>query len=503
MNWQFAEDKLSNDAARSDLLAEFHAPLQKVALFVVMPILLVTYGAAWAHHPSINNLILMLCTVAMSICWIMAVVLRGELSVTRAVYVFGLPLVLFQGAEMMLTTQNEGSNTLSLIVVSLYMSVYTMRHLLVSLCISFFFIFASEAYKWMVASEFVDWWTIQSVEAGERLIGQVGFSGLILVFVWLIIKKNRHINDILFIQVAAVSDDRQGIIRAAERMQPILVRTTNKIEEISTDFVSQAAAHASSVTEVNRTVHHIGGASEKAAKIAERTFVLSSAIQYDVDQGIHELKVVQSGFAEVGKKIDESKRRLEKLSANAQNIESILRYNQEIGEHIKVLAVNASIEAASAGDAGRGFLVVANELGELIGRTEENLDRSSDILSRIRKEAKQSTDIIHEGAQQLSEFFIKLTNSTDIVQKLSSRFVVASEYMGSITESTHQQRSGIKEVSVALGELNKAAIQLESGSSFLLDAMADIKKSNDALKIILIANKSEESFLLNNKSSIK
>jgi len=152
--------------------------------------------------------------------------------------------------------------------------------------------------------------------------------------------------------------------------------------------------------------------------------------------------------------VDEASARIHTMHTNTQQIVSVLGVIGGIADQTNLLALNAAIEAARAGEQGRGFAVVADEVRTLAARTQDSTAEIDVILSRLTQDAASAVDVMDatkKSCQQAAEKTSRVTESLDIMSEsivlindLSSQIATASEEQSSVTEEINRNMCTIQ-----------------------------------------------------------
>lgn len=128
-----------------------------------------------------------------------------------------------------------------------------------------------------------------------------------------------------------------------------------------------------------------------------------------------------------------------------------------ISNKTKILALNASIEAARAGIHGRGFNVVANEVGKLASLTTDAVDHTSKNIHIMQQEIMKSTDMVHSESKQVEQSGVEINNVLSKFEKLQSRIHHIQHSIVNTNEAVNAQKENVSEITHLLNEISTMA----------------------------------------------
>lgn len=219
---------------------------------------------------------------------------------------------------------------------------------------------------------------------------------------------------------------------------------------------------ASSMNEMSSTVHEVA---RNASHTAEAT---SDARTKAVEGGQRISAMIReiSGLSgEVGRAADV----VQNLDKDVESISSVLEVISGISEQTNLLALNAAIEAARAGEHGRGFAVVADEVRGLAGRTQEATEEIQKMIERLQAIAQEATGVMKrnsqksqktaEDASQAEAVLSEILQSFEVIDDMSTQIASASEEQSMVAEEINRNLLEIKNVvdSTAAGVLQTSA----------------------------------------------
>jgi methyl-accepting chemotaxis protein len=277
----------------------------------------------------------------------------------------------------------------------------------------------------------------------------------------------------------------RGMIRSFTLASDTLSRIVSQIGGFVQQQSSSTSQTATSVTETTTTVEEI----RKTAETADQSSKGMSTIAVQSKNASEEaLKAVAHGteaMQHIRAEVENIAQNILELSEKNIQIGEIVQTVNAIAEQSNLLAVNASIEAAKAGDHGKGFSVVASEVKALAQRSKEATDQIRSILAEIQKSSNAAVMITEQGVKRVEEGAALIEGLGGAIQNLSGAIQQNADSSSQISLIASQQLAGIEQISEAMRNIGVATNQNVEGARQLEDAANEIRSvSTRILEIV-------------------
>lgn len=269
----------------------------------------------------------------------------------------------------------------------------------------------------------------------------------------------------------------------------LLLESITRISTTASQLATSASETSSSISEVTTTVEEVKQTSQVASEKAE--YVAQSAdstarISYAGKQATENTMLGIDRIREEMNAIAES---TVQLSSQTKSIENIINTVSDIADQSNILSVNAAIEAAKAGEHGKGFSVVAQEVKSLANQSKEATNQVREILSDIQKATSTAVMATERGTKTVAQAIELSEQAGDAIDRLSDRVTESSEAAMQITASNQQQLSGMDQLSQAMESINDATQQNLEGVKQLEDAIKNLETMAQTLRTITASYK--------------
>jgi twitching motility protein PilJ len=279
----------------------------------------------------------------------------------------------------------------------------------------------------------------------------------------------------LAVLVRRINDAANRVAAASEAAQ----KTSNELLLAAERQSREIQQAGDSVLEMAKSMNQVSDEAMASAQVARHSLQAAQKGAEAVENSI-------KGMNEIRDQIQETAKRIKRLGESSQEIGEIVELISDITEQTNVLALNAAIQAASAGEAGRGFSVVAEEVQRLAERSGEATKQIAAIVKTIQTDTQdavsamenstrgvvEGTKLSDAAGQALQEISSVSTNLASLIESISAatqrqaeNAARVAQNMQSILRVTEQTTAGTQQTALSIGQLAELAVELKGSVS--------------------------------------
>jgi CHASE3 domain sensor protein len=280
-----------------------------------------------------------------------------------------------------------------------------------------------------------------------------------------------------------------GLSRALQRDIGSAVQnvqsSTAELQASANQQATAAKEQASATNETTTTIKELVATARQIAESAQRVSQIADRTSSAAQSGDQTIQRAQEALSGIKRQVDLIVNHMLDLGNKSQQIGGILEIINELSEQTNILAINATIEAAGAGEVGKRFAVVADEIRKLADRVGGSTKDIRALIDEIRSAVnttvmatEQGTKAVDAGARQVGEVAVAFTQIVSMVD-------TTTEAAREIELSTKQQTTAVEQVNVAMLNVAQAAKETESTSGQTLQTASQLATlSKDLTRLI-------------------
>lgn len=273
----------------------------------------------------------------------------------------------------------------------------------------------------------------------------------------------------------------QTIIKNIQQQSSQLGAVTGDLNDVSDTAMEVTQKLANASESIVSAGHEMDMANQQMADLAKNTAQEADISSEQVKQGVQAIDVSGKAIEDLANDIESALANSVELESSSTDITSVLEVIRNIAEQTNLLALNAAIEAARAGEQGRGFAVVADEVRTLATRTQQSTDEIDTMIQRLNDNVKASSDSIKNSQTNanttLTNFdsvitiFNSLTHAFEKVQQMSTETAQATQEQSHVANEINRNLVSLKEQSAQMKQISTQTTQQSKNVSALYKQM--------------------------------
>ena len=302
--------------------------------------------------------------------------------------------------------------------------------------------------------------------------------------------------DLTVIVQAKSSDETGQLMTAMQNMVVNMRKMMRRTVDISTDIASAsnqlhstAEQIATGAEEVASQTSTVATASEEMSatsnEIARNCAMAAETSRQTTDSATTGAKVVNDtivGMGIIADRVRQTSKTVEALGTRSEQIGAIVGTIEDIADQTNLLALNAAIEAARAGEQGRGFAVVADEVRALAERTTKATREIGEMIKAIQKETRDAVSAMEEGVREVEKGAVSSQKSGHALDEILDRINEVSMQVNQIATAAEQQTATTSEVTSNIQQITVVVNQTAQGANETASAAARLNGNAEELQ---------------------
>jgi aerotaxis receptor len=287
-------------------------------------------------------------------------------------------------------------------------------------------------------------------KVSDNLIAQYVYTG-----------RNDDVGRVLY-AIRFLEAETGGLIGRMADAAGQLVDNAQKVMTSITDTAKGVQEQYSETDQVATAVNEMSASIQEVATNAQLTADSANSANSEAEEGRRVVHDTMSTIRSLANEVEQASEVIRKLEADSNEISSIVDVIQGISEQTNLLALNAAIEAARAGEQGRGFAVVADEVRSLAGRTHDATDEIKNKIERLMVGSRDAVSVMEHSREQASGSVEQAAKAVDSLEAISRA-------INSINDMSTQIATAVEEQSAVADEINRSIMTIRTIAERTLD----------------------------------
>jgi twitching motility protein PilJ len=263
--------------------------------------------------------------------------------------------------------------------------------------------------------------------------------------------------NMMIVQLREIIQDVQEATLEVSSSANEIRATTEHLSKGSEAQAAQISGTSSAIEDMASSIQQVSENAATSAQVGEQALV-------NAQQGILAVQNTMEGMTRIRDQVQETAKRIKRLGESSQEIGDIVQLIGDIADRTSILALNASIQAAMAGDAGQGFAVVAEEVERLAERSTEATKQIDTLIRTIQNETNEAVAAMESTTNEVVEGSLLAEEAGQALSEIGTVSGRLQELIQSISMASQQQARGSEELAHSMVEIAEVTQQTAVGT---------------------------------------
>lgn len=292
-----------------------------------------------------------------------------------------------------------------------------------------------------------------------------------------LVNKSEDETGILAALINQFIDKIQGLVVSIGKEAKNLQSIAKTMESIASDNAKGAEQQQITSQQVNQSIIEMSLAASESAQSASSAEQAASQAMAQTNEGAEIMTLTSNSIQTVVTNVEEAVTIIRELEHTSETIGSVVGVINGIAEQTNLLALNAAIEAARAGEQGRGFAVVADEVRALASRTQESTLEINSIIEKLQQNANTAVNVMNNGHQAVSTCVLEAEKAQAALQAIQVQISDINAMNLRIATSAEEQSAVSETVKGNVEEITQISNQNTEGASIAINKTREMSAS--------------------------
>jgi CHASE3 domain sensor protein len=261
--------------------------------------------------------------------------------------------------------------------------------------------------------------------------------------------------------------------------------SSSELQTAANQQATGAKEQAAAMTEISTTISELLATSRQIAESAQRVAHNAEQTANSARTGHGTVDLTHESIAGIRRQVDQIVSHMLELGRKSQEIGAVLDIVSELAEQTNILAINATIEAAGAGEAGKRFAVVAEEIRKLADRVGGSTKEVRTLIDDVRSAVNTTVMATETGSKAVDAGTRQFGDVASIFKQIANLLTATTDAAREIELSTKQQASAVEQVNTAIASVTQASVETETSAGQTLQTVSQMAVlSKNLMRII-------------------
>ncbi len=289
-----------------------------------------------------------------------------------------------------------------------------------------------------------------------------------------------------------MAEQLSDVVLNVKRTTGEVTATSRKVNLSTGQLAKTSQAQTMQISHAIAAITEMAASIQQVAQNAVQSAAVSEQSTLNAKEGAEAVKSTNKAMEAIRENAQETARAIKRLGESSQEIGNIVQLINDIADRTSILALNASIQAATAGDAGRGFAVVAEEVQRLAERSTKATKQIDTLIKNIQGEINEAGTSMEESIQRVVEGSNLANNAHNKLQEIETVSTQLAELIQSISMAATQQAKASDSITKTMEEVGKVSAQNSAASRQTAVAIKRLSKTSEQLATSVEAFKVDE-----------